>query len=332
MNKPFFSILVPVYNVSKYLDECLNSLVSQTFDDFEIILLDDGSTDDSGEKCDQWQKKDKRIRVIHRENRGLFTTRLDELEAANGEYVVFVDSDDYVAVNLLEFLFEYVKNKEYDVVTYGRYLINDKEEKKRIELAVYDDGKVFEGKNRDVLLSRTSENNDLTSIWSKCVKKKLLLDIMPQLRQYVGVNSGEDKIFTASIFSNYQKLVYTDEPLYFYRWNRDGISSTAKVKYFPDSLICRKAIKHFIETSECDNKALVLQRFWDREWYGTLYLLKEYLRFDIDKPTYKAVFNKAKDSIKQYGNCKLKYRTILFFASPVFYSVLKFIIKKIWPV
>lgn len=331
MNTPFFSVLVPVYNVSKYLDKCVSSLLSQTYKNFEIILLDDGSTDDSGKKCDEWQERDGRICVIHRDNKGLFTTRLDEIETAKGEYLVFVDSDDYVEDNALEFLYERISEGEYDVVTYGRSIVDENEHVRRIELKVYDDNSVFKETDRDALIIRMLKNNDLTSIWSKCVKRTLMLDIMQELRQYEGVNSGEDRIFTSAIICNYKSFMYTDAPLYFYRCNGEGMSNTAKVKHFPDSLVCRKALKHFVENCKCNNKEKVIKRFWDREWYGTLYLLKEYLRFDIDKQTYKKIYYEAVASIKTYGNCRIKYRLIFFFANPVFYLFMKFLIKKIWP-
>lgn len=332
MNTPFFSVLVPVYNVSRYLDICVNSLVSQTYKDFEIILLDDGSTDDSGKKCDEWQAKDDRIRVIHRENRGLFTTRLDEIEAAKGEYLVFVDSDDYIADNTLEFLYERIVKGKYDVITYGRSIVDENEKVRRIELSVYEDESVFEQADRNNLLIRMLKNNDLTSIWSKCVKRTLMLDIMTQLREYEGVNSGEDRIFTASIICNYNSFMYTDAPLYFYRCNGQGMSNTAQIKHFPDSLVCRKALKHFIENCKCNQKEQVINRFWDREWYGTLYLLKEYLRFDIDKKVYKNIYSQVMESIRTYGNCKIKYRMTFFLFNPVFYSLIKFLVKKVWPV
>lgn len=332
MNNPFFSILVPVYNVSNYLDECVNSLLAQTFGSFEIILLDDGSTDDSGKKCDDWQKKDNRIRVIHRENKGLFTTRLDELEQAKGEYVVFVDSDDYIAKNTLEFLYGHIEKYACDVVTYGRSIIDAPGQIRRIELNVYENEKIFVGSQRHILLERMFKNNDLISIWSKCVKRTLLIEYLSELRKYEGVNFGEDKIFTAAIFGCFEKLVYTDEPLYFYRWNADGMSSRSQVKYFPDIETCRRAVKCFVENCECQEKITVLKKFWNREWYGALYLLKEYLRLDVPKSKYKELYKKTAASIKQYGTCPLKYKFLFAVLNSALYSLLKKIIKLIWPV
>lgn len=331
MKTPFFSLLVPVYNVAAYLDTCLQSLVNQTYGDFEIILLDDGSPDNSGALCDAWAEKDARIRVIHRENRGLFTTRLDEIEAAHGAYLVFVDSDDYVSENLLAFLKARIDEHDCDVVMYGRYIVDNQGAEKRLPLAVYPDGTVFEANQRHVILSRQYQNNDLNSIWSKCVRRSVLMDCMTQLRAYEGVNSGEDRIFTAAILTRFAKLVYTDEGLYFYRCSGQGMSNTAQIKHFPDSLICRRAIKHFVESCDCSQKAQIVANFWNREWYGSVYLLKEYLRFDVPKRQYSDVYAQMKKSVREYGNCIWKYRVLFLCFHPVFYSIGKCIVKKVWP-
>lgn len=331
MKTPFFSILVPVYNVAAYLNTCVQSLVDQTYPDFEVILLDDGSPDNSGAMCDAWAEKDARIRVIHRENRGLFTTRLDEIEAAQGEYLVFVDSDDYVREDMLAFLKERIDTKECDVVTYGRNIVGDQDIVRRIELSVYPDGMVFEADARPAVLARLFANNDLTSIWSKCVKRTLMQDLLPELRAYEGVNNGEDRIFSSAILSRFDRLMYTDEGLYFYRCNGQGMSNTAQVKHFPDSLICRRAIKHFVESCDGAQKEKTVACFWNREWYGSLYLLKEYLRFDIDKKQYRNIYQQMKRSVKEYGHCSLKHRLMFVFFHPTFYRPIQFIIKKVWP-
>ena len=99
------SVIVPVYNVEKYLDRCLDSIINQTLNEIEIILVDDGSTDSSGEKCDEYKKKDLRIKVIHKKNKGLGYARNSGLEVATGKYIAFVDSDDYIDRRMFESLY-----------------------------------------------------------------------------------------------------------------------------------------------------------------------------------------------------------------------------------
>ena len=103
----YFSVIVPVYNVEKYLSECIDSILCQTFTDFELILVDDGSKDKSGEICDQYAQKDSRIKVIHKENGGLSDARNFGTAASNGKYIVYLDSDDYISDdNFLSLIYE----------------------------------------------------------------------------------------------------------------------------------------------------------------------------------------------------------------------------------
>ena len=116
---PKISIIVPVYKVEKYLSRCIKSILRQTFTDFELILVDDGSPDKCPQMCDDWGKKDKRIRVIHKENGGLSSARNAGLRAARGEYIGFVDSDDWIACDMYEILYQLAKKYRADITCGG---------------------------------------------------------------------------------------------------------------------------------------------------------------------------------------------------------------------
>nr|WP_288730327.1 glycosyltransferase family 2 protein [uncultured Anaerobutyricum sp.] len=122
---PKISAIVPVYNVEKYLDRCINSLINQTLEDIEIILVDDGSPDDCPKMCDEYAQRDKRIRVIHKENGGLGFARNSGLEIARGEYIYFIDSDDYIAQNAFEIFYKEAKKNDADVCYGGFYLVDE---------------------------------------------------------------------------------------------------------------------------------------------------------------------------------------------------------------
>lgn len=98
------SVIIPIYNVEKYLDKCIETVINQTYSNLEIILVDDGSTDLSGKKCDEWKKKDKRIIVVHKENGGLSSARNAGIDIATGKYISFIDSDDFVESQIFEVL------------------------------------------------------------------------------------------------------------------------------------------------------------------------------------------------------------------------------------
>ena len=104
-SRPKISVIVPVYNVEKYLDNCINSIVNQTYDNLEILLVDDGSKDNSGSLCDEWALRDNRIKVIHKQNGGASSARNAGLDAATGEYIGFVDADDYIDIDMYEIMY-----------------------------------------------------------------------------------------------------------------------------------------------------------------------------------------------------------------------------------
>ena len=116
------SVIVPVYNTSKYLDKCINSLVNQTLEDIEIIIINDGSTDDSKKKIELWEKKDKRIKLYNKENGGQASARNLGLSVATGEYIAFLDSDDYVSNEMYNLLYQEAKKDDFDIILCDYYL------------------------------------------------------------------------------------------------------------------------------------------------------------------------------------------------------------------
>lgn len=125
---PQISVIVPVYNVERYLDDCVNSILCQTFQDFEILLVDDGSTDSSGILCDEWAAKDKRISVIHKANGGLSYARNAGTVKAQGQYICFLDSDDFIAKDWLENLHTSIESSGADIAKGGIFYVKDSAE------------------------------------------------------------------------------------------------------------------------------------------------------------------------------------------------------------
>ena len=121
MEEGLISIIIPVYNVSDYLDTCVASIVRQTYSQWELILVDDDSTDDSSSKCDEWTTKDKRISVIHNHHAGPAVARNTGIERARGEYVYFMDSDDWIEADTLEYMLERMQQYDVDIVGCGVY-------------------------------------------------------------------------------------------------------------------------------------------------------------------------------------------------------------------
>ena len=134
---PLISVIVPIYNVEPYIHKCIDSIVSQTFADFELILVDDGSPDNCGKICDEYAKKDSRVHVIHKKNGGLASARNAGIDVAKGKYISFVDSDDYLDIDFLSAYYNAINDRDVDIVHSGlRYMPSGNELKESFPINV----------------------------------------------------------------------------------------------------------------------------------------------------------------------------------------------------
>lgn len=223
---PVISVVVPVYNQEKYLEKCINSLIGQTYAELEIILVDDGSTDKSGAICDAYAKKDTRIRVIHKENGGLSDARNRGIDIATGEYIAFVDSDDYVAFHMYEKMYQELVEKQVDMVVCNCSLVDG-------------DNQLIGGKdyafanriytNVDMINGEdiTGENYFLTVVaWNKLLKRKVFSTLRYPKGKY-----HEDEFVFHKMYDQVKKIACISDKLYFYRQVSGTITDTKNVLY-----------------------------------------------------------------------------------------------------
>lgn len=225
MIKMKFSVLIPVYNTEKYLEECLQSVLNQTYQDFEIILVDDGSTDNSGAICDKFQKDyPNKIKVIHKENQGLISARRVGIADAKGDYCIFVDSDDYILKKLLSELNHIlIKDKAIDLLIYSfNYVQNGKIIKQYRHIA--EDGTVWDDSNRKEVIEKLLYSNDITPMWIKAVKTSLLKSDLTDYSRFYKKNMAEDYLQSLFLITYAKKIVYYYLPLYCYNYNDTSIS------------------------------------------------------------------------------------------------------------
>ena len=209
------SIIVPIYNVEKYLRECVDSILNQTFTDFELILVDDGSPDGCPQICDAYAEQDNRVRVIHQKNDGLSAARNAGIEAARGNWLSFIDSDDFIAPDFLGKLYTAVKNANADCAICGIQLA--KEDGK--PLTTPDNMNVQEGVWTGIDILNTMKkraNTPYLVAWNKIYRRELFQDI----RYPVG-RLNEDNFIFAELFHTARTVVCIAEPLYYYR-QREG--------------------------------------------------------------------------------------------------------------
>ena len=215
------SVIVPVYKVEKYLEKCVHSIANQTYSNLEIILVDDGSPDNSPQICDELAKKDNRIKVIHKENGGLSSSRNAGLEVFNGQYVAFIDSDDTIEPTFIEDLYKALMENDCDLAVCGVKCVNENDEELSLENVL--PYKKIDLENKFDLLF---EKNLVTSIIS--CNKLYARHIFEKIR-YAEGRIHEDEFIIYDIIDNVkQGIALVDKPLYLYL-KRSG-SITAKQK------------------------------------------------------------------------------------------------------
>lgn len=249
-----YSVIIPVYNVEKYIDRCLKSIISQNYDDLEIIVVDNGSTDSSGSICDTYANEYSNISVYHIENHGVGSARNFGLSKARGEFIYFVDSDDYLVGNLFaDFADKLVSDLDLVVFSYYNSFEEDLTEKSRTEKSLpfkgsYDkDGfiKIF----KELFLS-----DMLYTVWNKIYRREFLLENNLSFEQY---ELGEDVRFNLDVYRNVNKIYLSQDSYYVYVIGRNG---SAMSGYNPKRLQYQlqelKLVDKLLEDWHLDNSNL----------------------------------------------------------------------------
>lgn len=220
------SVIVPVYNVEKYLERCIDSILKQTYSDLEILLIDDGSSDNSGKICDEYAKKDNRIKVIHKKNGGISDVRNVGIENAKGDYIGFVDSDDYIADDMFETLYKLSNENNADISIVSFYeMYNGK------LIGVRDDKTLTKMDKQEALKELLIDTNIQSYMWNKLFKKELF----DNLRFPLGKNF-EDIATVLLIFERANKVVLLQDPKYYYLRRDDSIVGHRTNKTYLDYL------------------------------------------------------------------------------------------------
>ena len=242
------SIVVPVYNVEKYIRDCIESLLIQTMKDIEIILVDDGSTDKSGIICDEYQKKDSRIITIHKNNEGVSYARKAGIKKASSEYICFLDSDDYCDKSFCETMYNKIISEEADIVEcdYIRFF-----EKTFRNKNLYLTPMVL---NRNDFIEKIVKNtivngNVAVVLWNKIYKRTFI-------EQYVkdyGENLLEDYIFNMQYYQGVHKYAYINNPLVYYRQREGSITSFVDNNVFNKLLEVQKLKENIMNNLNINN-------------------------------------------------------------------------------
>ena len=278
MNEIELSIIVPVYNSEKYLLKCINSILTQTYTAFELILVDDASTDNSGNICDTLASKDSRIQVIHhKKNRGLSISREDGFRASKGKWVSFIDNDDYITPTMYECLMKH-KDKGDIICVRG-------EDKNCKEIEEFQSeipkaapqimsGKVF----CDQVYAKKTDFGCVGPIWAKIIKRNLIEETLERVIQYkkeLYCVYFEDVLFVPMLFFYADRVVFINDLYYLHRHMKSNLSSTLIPKeYHYETVAAKKIVLQFFKNNglveayrvyltDC---LLELQSVWYKVW------------------------------------------------------------------
>lgn len=320
-NKVSVSIVLPIYNVAEYLDECLHSIFVQSFNDFEVIMVNDGSTDASEKIAQTYADKDSRFKLISKINGGLSSARNVGIENAKGQYICFVDSDDFIHNDYLKVMYEAAIKQEADMVfaDYHEIAEDGTDLKKSNGKCPYIQGNIQKKILLEALAS-VGENHYATAVvvaWNKLIRT----DIMKKLRYKEGV-IHEDEFIIMPLLLLCEKCVWVEADIYAYRQRRSGIMQSEKQAYAHLKIL--EAFEERIKFCEKINdnalhKKFVMSYFWDLEiWY---FLMRE--KYNI--PSHKIYFfftNKMRKHLIRYFKVLRKrkiYEYGIFTISPEYY-------------
>lgn len=204
---PLISVIVPIYNVEKYLARCVDSIVNQTYKNLEIILVDDGSPDRCPQMCDDYAKKDSQIKVVHKKNGGLSDARNAGMAVATGKYISFIDSDDYVSDDFFECLLDVMNKENSDIAECS--VVKFYEDNRFDEFS--DDLSVKTCDTQDAMSALIAENPFHQHVWNKLYKTELVKDI-----PYAVGKLNEDEFWTYRVFGRANKVARLNKTMYYY--------------------------------------------------------------------------------------------------------------------
>lgn len=252
------SVIVPIYNVEKCVDKCIESILCQTYTNLEIILVDDGSTDCSGELCDKWAEKDERVIVLHKDNEGLSDARNDGLKIATGRYVGFVDGDDWIADNMYEYLYQLMKEYDSDISICEHYLESEQGD---LSAGGLFGPNVEKYERKEALWELVQDEVVHSYVWDKLFKKELFDGIVFPKGRYV-----QDMYTIYKVFMRANFVVSGHEPQYYYFIRSNSIQQSRGEKLDWDQFCVYK--------DWYENLSIIFPE-WER------YLLNKWISFTV---------------------------------------------------
>lgn len=250
MHEITYSFLLPIYQVEDYIRECLESILNQSYSNFEVILLIDGSKDRSAEIAQEYANKDERFKVYHQENRGILKTRLKLVELAKNDVCVFVDPDDTIEHNLLESIHSLFMKERCDLVLYRFNRVTNSGKIYMKDWKLFSDNSLFTNENKMYVWDKFISSNRLNHVWSKAFKRNLF-----NVNEFIHYDNfyGEDVLLSMHLIHNSKRIGYRDLTLYNYRNSHIGYGRNFKLKTMDDTEFVREEVYIFLNKHKLFN-------------------------------------------------------------------------------
>lgn len=277
------SVIIPVYNVEKYLCRCLDSVIKQTYKNLEIVLIDDGSTDNSGKICDQYKEKDNRIKVFHTENKGVSAARNLGIKNTYGKYIIFIDSDDFLDLNTFEEVLE--ENCNYDLIAFSYYKLSNNDK------ICYDNRKEKETLTKNETLIKIMDDRYFQGFtWNKIFKRNIIIENNLFFDENIRIN--EDLLFCIQFIENVNTIMYYSTPYYYYvQLNSSALHSKDINKF-------KTALKAYEEIEKIYIKNNVDMELFYINFFCLNLILKELLIYKKDRNFLNEIRENLKKNIK----------------------------------
>jgi len=306
------SVIVPIYNVEKYLKKSIESIINQTYKNIDILLVDDGSKDKYGEICDTYMEKDSRIKVIHQENMGQSIARNKGIEKSTGEYIIFVDSDDYIYEEYIDILYNLLKENNADISACGyEYFYEDKVSEKFVNT----DKKKLQNREELLISMNTVLGEMYVVVWGKLYKKELFNGI-----EFPNMKISEDYVVLYKLYSKIKKAVITENKMYYYfRNNSESLTYKLKEDFYVNNFKVLDREKEFLLEKELPKAIPYVMKtklYWIIEYY-TNYKSK------LSNAEKKDIIREYRKTYKDIKGIKLSKMYKIFNIFPNIYIILK---------
>ena len=312
------SVIVPIYNVESYLNRCVDSLVNQTYKNLEIILVDDGSPDGCPQMCDDWAKKDSRIKVVHKVNGGLSDARNAGMKVASGELVSFIDSDDWIDKEAIEKMYNRMLLDNSDVVSCGvKWVTEEGELLNDVHVQQYDVIETHSAMNEIIIDGKLKQH-----VWNKLYKRELIEDILFEKGKY-----HEDVFWSYQVFGGAEKVSLMNESFYNYVQRSNSIMGENYSVKRLDALDAMKQRCEYVKTKFPDLYDIALYTYISSCMYHLqLALLSKQNKDVINNIIDRVGYRRTGDSTVGL-NIKNKIWLTSFFYFPIFTSRIRNLLK-----